>query len=405
MIRAPRIWRLVVLGVAGAALAGIAWFTISPWIARGSPGALTWPHAGPEPRGVDRERLASLGDDLRARGTAAFLVLHRGRILHEQYAWGRGPWRPQRAASLTKSVLGCLATLVAADRGWLELDEPVARYLEEWRGDSLRSRITFRHILSHRSGVPHGRRSSEVEDWAMPFWAFDPSASRAMLTNMQAASPPGSSKIYSGPAYGALSFALASALRGQESQDASLVIRRYIQEPLEIPAAAWPVESGGVFESHAGRVVPLWSGTSLTARAAARVGEMMRDLGTWQSRTVLDSSLVLQAVTPAVSYGEPSAAPVAPEIPRTGLGWWLNRNGALPELPQDAFLGVGDGGQLLLVVPSMDLIVVRFGSGIRGISMRAPFWRTLRSEIVGPLMECFEDPETEAGSRGDTPSS
>jgi CubicO group peptidase (beta-lactamase class C family) len=183
------------------------------------------------------------------------------------------------------------------------------------------------------------------------------------------------------------------------------VISRYIQEPLEIPAAAWPVQSGGAFESHAGRVVPLWSGTSLTARAAARVGEMMRDHGRWQSRTVLDSTLVLQAVTPGVSSVEPPAAREESEIPRTGLGWWTNQNRALPELPPDAFLGVGDGGQLLLVVPSMDLIVVRFGSGIRGISMGAPFWRTLRSEIVTPLMECFRDPEAGAESRRNTPPS
>lgn len=390
MTRPPRIGRLLVLAVTGAALAALAWITIAPWIPRGSPGALTWPAADPDHRGVDRERLASLADDLQARGAVAFLVLHRGTILHERYAWGRGPWRPQRAASLTKSLVGCLATLVAADRGWLDLDEPVARYLGEWRGDSLRSRITFRHILSHRSGVPNGRRGSNVEEWARPFWAFDAPDRGAMLASMPAVSPPGSLKVYSGPAYGALSFALASALRKHEARDASLVISRYIKGPLGIPRAAWPVRKGRAFEADGMRVVALWSGTSLTARAAARIGEVMRDHGRWGSQRVLDSTLVVQALSPAGVPRESWTEPAETRIPDAGLGWWNNRNGALPELPPDAFLGAGDGGQVLLVVPSMDLIVVRFGSGIRGVSMGPSFWRQLRSVMIAPLMECFE---------------
>jgi CubicO group peptidase (beta-lactamase class C family) len=128
--------------------------------------------------------------------------------------------------------------------------------------------------------------------------------------------------------------------------------------------------------------------------------------GRWESRTVLDSALVAQAVTPfAAPRNAPATRPAEPRIPGMGLGWWTNRYGALPELPPDAFLGTGDGGQMLLVVPSMDLIVVRFGSGIRGISMGPSFWGQLRSELLAPLMECFRDEGTVTGPEADPPSS
>ncbi|MBE7501773.1 MAG: hypothetical protein HS113_16005 [Verrucomicrobiales bacterium] len=41
---------------------------------------------------------------------------------------------------------------------------------------------------------------------------------------------------------------------------------------------------------------------------------------------------------------------------------WSNQEGDCEALPRDAFFGSGAGHQILLVVPSLDLVVVRFGS-------------------------------------------
>jgi CubicO group peptidase (beta-lactamase class C family) len=45
--------------------------------------------------------------------------------------------------------------------------------------------------------------------------------------------------------------------------------------------------------------------------------------------------------------------------PRYGLGWWL----APPVAPKDLIYASGSGGQAMYIVPSQELVVVRFAAG------------------------------------------
>ncbi len=55
-------------------------------------------------------------------------------------------------ASITKPVTAC-ALLLLVERGLVSLDDPVSRYLPEFRGDE-RPKVRVRHLLSHTSGLP-----------------------------------------------------------------------------------------------------------------------------------------------------------------------------------------------------------------------------------------------------------
>ena len=46
------------------------------------------------------------------------------------------------------------------------------------------------------------------------------------------------------------------------------------------------------------------------------------------------------------------------------MGFWTNADGRYPKLPKDTYYGAGAGDQLLIVVPSRNLIVVRFGEAL-----------------------------------------
>ncbi|HYU51444.1 MAG TPA: serine hydrolase, partial [Gemmatimonadaceae bacterium] len=99
---------------------------------------------------------------------AVFLVAKDGRVVHER-AFGyeqlndyegrrlTAP-RPMRAstmfdlASVTKVMATTMATMLLVDRGKIELDSPVYRYLPDFRGPHLDS-ITVRHLLSHSAGL------------------------------------------------------------------------------------------------------------------------------------------------------------------------------------------------------------------------------------------------------------
>src|SRR5690606_1112960 len=58
-------------------------------------------------------------------------------------------------ASLTKVVATASAVLLLADEGRVDLDQPVSRFLPEFE-EGPKSRVTFRHLLTHTSGLPAG---------------------------------------------------------------------------------------------------------------------------------------------------------------------------------------------------------------------------------------------------------
>lgn len=129
------------------------------------------PHVAPADAGMSAERLAVIdrvvGNAIAAGGFpgAAVIVGRHGAIVWEK---GYGTVRvgssaavdPERTlydlASLTKVVATSAAAMVLVDRGRLGLDDKVGRWLPEFRtGD--KSRVTVRHLLEHRSGLPAGR--------------------------------------------------------------------------------------------------------------------------------------------------------------------------------------------------------------------------------------------------------
>jgi len=56
-------------------------------------------------------------------------------------------------------------------------------------------------------------------------------------------------------------------------------------------------------------------------------------------------------------------------------------------VPRDAFAGAGAGNQILLVVPSIDLIVVRNGVNLYDPTEGEGFWAGLEKHLFNPLME------------------
>jgi CubicO group peptidase (beta-lactamase class C family) len=95
---------------------------------------------------------------------AIAVVGTRDGVLLEMAA-GRLDWAPSAApdagtlwdlASLTKVVALTTALMQLVERGAIDLDVPVTRYLPEFVGDG-KERVTVRHLLTHSSGLPAWR--------------------------------------------------------------------------------------------------------------------------------------------------------------------------------------------------------------------------------------------------------
>ena len=83
--------------------------------------------------------------------TDAYLVLHEGQVVAERYHAGMTAGTRHLLMSVSKSILGCAAG-VLADRGLLDLHTPVTAYVPEVSGSGYAG-ATIRDLLDMRTGV------------------------------------------------------------------------------------------------------------------------------------------------------------------------------------------------------------------------------------------------------------
>ena len=334
-----------------------------------APGGFEWEPGDPASLGFDEARLSALRDDLMRRGTRALFVARGDRVVLEAYAPGFGPRSLFGTASLAKATVGGTALLLALQDGLVSLDDPASRFIPSWSADPLRSRITIRHLATHSSGLegtPGPREAkSLIGSWKREFWQRDQNPFRIARDEVPVLFAPGTRYLYSNPGVAALDLCVATALHRKGEPDLAEFLRTRVFDPIGLEPGAWSISYG---RSWALDGIPLratWGGAKFTARSTARLGRLFLREGDWQGHTILSPERVRAA---------------------SGLLWRSNRDLALPSLPPDAYFGVGAGHQVLLVVPSLELVVVRYG----GTALNEPdgeleFWSGLEKHLIAPL--------------------
>lgn len=151
---------------------------------------------------VDRlraiDRVVKRGLDAGGFPGAAVVVGREGYSVFEK-GFGRLDWRAGSAAvsasktiydlaSLTKVVATTTAAMILFDEGKLQLDAPVSRYLPDFAGGT-KDRVTVRHLLTHRSGLPAGRALWRI--------ASSPGAARWAVIATPLVCEPGACYVYS----------------------------------------------------------------------------------------------------------------------------------------------------------------------------------------------------------------
>ena len=114
---------------------------------------------------------------------------------------------------------------------------------------------------------------------------------------------------------------------------------------------------------------------------------MLRE-GNWEGKQLLSKDAV-QAITS--DAGTPG---------NCSMGWWSNNSRVYSGLPADAFWGSGAGHQIVLVVPSLKLIVVRNGEQL-GAAAAEPskYHEPVRELLFEPLIDAITDPDRAAAKR------
>lgn len=346
-----------------------------------------WSTSRPEDQQLNRARLEAMRQALAERQTDGLLVIRNDAVVQEWYSGSSGPAKAHYTASLAKALVGGVALAVALSDGRICLDDPAAKFVPQWQADSRKSRITLRQLGSHTSGIEDAEADNlphaKLTGWKGDFWKqLDTPADPFSLSRDAAplVCEPGERMQYSNPGIAMMAYCITAALRGAPQADIRSLLRDRVMRPIGVDDAEWAVGYGKVWRVDGLPVVATWGGGSYTARAAATVGRLMLREGNWEGEQLISREAVRLTTRDAGTPGH------------CGIGWWSNNDGSCAELPRDAFWGAGAGHQILLVVPSLNLLAVRNGQELeRTDSEPSSFLAPVRRLLFRPLMAALLD--------------
>jgi CubicO group peptidase (beta-lactamase class C family) len=315
--------------------------------------------------------------------TKALILVKDNKVVFEWYK-NNNPGRLYGVASLSKALVGSMSLALALHDGLVSMDDPAWHYIRHWEQDPIKKRITIRHLATHSSGMPHRpEKADNKSGWEYAFWNRKPELFSLVLSDAPLECMPGECYKYSGPAYAALAYALTNRLRTTDQPDARAQLEERLMQPLGIPDSDWSISYGESYEVDGMTVYASWGGASFTARAAARIGQLMLSGGKWNGKELINAASVKQVI----SYMNTPLPDNSTVKPLPAAGWWSNANNAWPSLPTDAYVGAGAGHEIMLIVPSMGIVLVRYGRKLGNDLWAGDYWNALERKLFRPLMK------------------
>jgi CubicO group peptidase (beta-lactamase class C family) len=278
----------------------------------------------------------------------ALLVQRGGQTVFEAYGKDHGPtvrhvsW--SMAKSITHALVGC-----AVAQGQVDIDKPLTVAPNADR------RLTLRALITLTDGLKwtDGSYSPVDSDATKMLYGVGRMDGAAYVAAKPQEAPPGARWNYSTGAFQLAAAELCAHLFPDASRPADKRaamagwIKTSLFEPTGMTGAVAEFDPAGTF--YGGSLV------YATARDYARFGELYRNDGVAAGRRLLPQGWVKFARTPTRS-------------PIYGAGFWLEANTTGKDRsllggkgPMDAFAAEGHAGQVILIVPSKALTLVRLG--------------------------------------------
>ncbi len=292
----------------------------------------TWQTTDPSTLGWCQDSIDVLYDYLETTHSKAFLLLKDGRIVLERY-FGTFTADSLWVWNSAGKTLTAFAVGIAQEEGYLSIDDTTSAYLGTgWTSltPEQEEKITIRHQLTMTSGL----------DDAVDFYCTDPAC-------LQYLADPGQRWAYHNSPYTLLDDVIANAT----GMTLNAWTNQKIRQPIGMNGFYFPVGYNNVHLSN--------------ARSMARFGLLLLSEGIWNGTPVLDDPDYFEEMTTSSQTINPSY----------GYLTWLNGQSSfmipqlqvsfpgspLPNAPDDMYAALGKDGQIINVVPSTGMVVVRMG--------------------------------------------
>jgi CubicO group peptidase (beta-lactamase class C family) len=323
-----------------------------------------WRTAPPKAQGMDPAVLATIPGNVSSLHpqVRSVLVVRHGYLVYEHYWQAMTASDGDNVQSVTKSVVSALVGIALGEGKLKGLDQTVGALLAAHlpkNADPRLARVTLEQLLTMTSGLAGddpslggdprvSERQGASRDWV------------GHILGRRLATEPGSSFAYSSATSQLLSAIVADAT----GQSTLAFARARLFGPLGIASAKAPQP---VFVAHPSRAAlqayqraPVawptdpqgyqlgFSGLKLPSRDLAKLGYLYLNGGRWDTTQVIPAGYVAASTRP---HSTPPPDSIGGES--YGYQWWVTSQARHP-----SFLAHGYGGQLVQVVPDLDLVVV-----------------------------------------------
>ncbi len=270
------------------------------------------------------------------RRTRAVLVIYKDHIIAEEYADGYDESSLFLGWSMTKSILSTFYGILE-HQGKMDIMQKAP--IDEWKDDE-RSEITINDLLLMNSGLEWIEDYGSISDVTrMLFEAKDVTTPQIFK---EASHKPSEHWNYSSGTTNLLSGILRKQFDTHQA---------YLDFPYENLIDRIGMYSMLLEADMSGNYI----GSSYswgTIRDWAKFGLLYLHEGNWNGDQVFSEEWAKYVSTPAPNAGG-----------QYGGHFWLNRgpDNFMPRVPKDAYSANGFQGQRVVIVPSKDLVIVRFG--------------------------------------------
>lgn len=312
----------------------------------------TWPAIAIDPPGVDIKKLnaavnaafTETTDDLDKRNnTRAVLVHYKGQLIAERYAEGFDGNTPLRGMSMTKSATSTLVGILVG-QGVLDIHQPAP--VDGWAAlDDPRSRVTTDHLLKMTAGFDYREGYEKDPRNLLQMMLMTEPDMAAYAARTPLIGEPGNSWDYQTTH----SVLLHKVIRNTIGDDQAYFRfpREALFDKLGMHNSFFQADASGTFTGGAFMYA--------SGRDWLKLGLLYLNDGVHNGERILPEGWVEYATTPSEA-----------SMKKRGYGAqiWLNSpspHQLFPGLPEDAYAFQGHYGQYVVVIPSLELVVVRLG--------------------------------------------